>query len=85
MKIFWNIFPEKEKRRRKNERRYLWKCDICGTEYRDKKKCEKCETGHKKNGKIVKMRHLPYTSDQSGYPDKITVKFEDGVEKMYSR
>ena len=20
----------------------LWKCDICGTEYRDKKKCEKC-------------------------------------------
>lgn len=63
----------------------LWKCDICGTEYRDKKKCEKCETGHKKNGKIVKMRHLPYTSDQSGYPDKITVKFEDGVEKMYSR
>lgn len=63
----------------------LWKCDICRTEYRDKKKCEKCETGHKKNGKIVKMRHLPYTSDQSGYPDKITVKFEDGVEKMYSR
>ena len=40
---------------------------------------------HKKEGKIVKMRHLPYTSDQSGYPDKITVKFEDGVEKMYSR
>ena len=35
--------------------------------------------------KIVKMRHLPYTSDQSGYPDKITVKFEDGVEKVYSR
>lgn len=63
----------------------LWKCDICGAEYRDKKKCEKFETGHKKNGKIVKMRHLPYTSDQSGYPDKITVKFEDGVEKMYSR
>ena len=63
----------------------LWKCDICGTEYRDKKKCEKCETGRMKNGKIVKMRHLPYTSDQSGYPDKITVKFEDGVEKMYSR
>ena len=63
----------------------LWKCDICGTEYRDKKKCEQCEAGHKKKGKIVKMRHLPYTSDQSGYPDKITVKFEDGVEKVNSR
>ena len=31
----------------------LWKCDICGTEYRDKKKCEQCEAGHKKKGKIV--------------------------------
>ena len=50
----------------------LWKCDICGTEYRDKKQCQKCESNHKKEGKIVKMRHLPYTSDQSGYPDKIT-------------
>ncbi len=63
----------------------LWKCDVCGTEYRDKKQCQKCENNHKKEGKIVKMRHLPYTSDQSGYPDKITVKFEDGVEKVYSR
>ena len=63
----------------------LWKCDICGTENRDKKQCQKCESNHKKEGKIVKMRHLPYTSDQSGYPDKITVKFEDGVEKVYSR
>lgn len=25
-----------------------WKCDICGTEYKDKKKCEQCEAGHKK-------------------------------------
>ena len=55
-----------------------WKCDICGTE------CEQCEDGHKKKGKIVKMRHLPYTSYPSGYPDKITVKFENGVEKVYS-
>lgn len=47
-----------------------WKCDICGTEYKDKKKCEQCEAGHKKKGKIVKMRHLPYTSYPSGYPDK---------------
>ena len=42
-------------------------------------KCDICGT------KIVKMRHLPYTSDQSGYPDKITVKFEDGEELVYSR
>ena len=43
----------------------LWKCDICGTEYRDKKQCQKCESNHKKEGKIVKMRHLPYPYDQS--------------------
>lgn len=48
-----------------------------GFEREDRKRIEE--------GKIVKMRHLPYTSDQSGYPDKITVKFEDGVEKVYSR
>ena len=42
-------------------------------------------SSQKKEGKIVKMRHLPYTFDQSGYPYKITVKFEDGVEKVYSR
>lgn len=50
-----------------------------------KKQCQKCESNHKKEGKIVKMRHLTYTSDQSGYPDKITVKFEDGEELVYSR
>lgn len=50
-----------------------------------KKQCQKCESNHKKEGKIVKMRHLPYISDQSGYPDKITVKFEDGEELVYSR
>lgn len=63
----------------------LWKCEICGTEYRDKGTCQKCESNHKKKGKIVKMRHQPYTNDRSGYPDKITVQFEDGVEKVYIR
>ena len=41
----------------------LWKCDICGTEYRDKKKCEQCEAGHKKKGKIVNgEREIPVRS-----------------------
>lgn len=63
----------------------LWKCDICGTEYKEKLKCKKCEALHKKAGKIVSMRHLPFTSDASGYPDKITVEFEDGIKKVYSK
>lgn len=79
---------EKKYTRREKEKKMkettCWKCDICGTEYKDKKKCEQCEDGHKKKGKIVKMRRLPYTSYPSGYPDKITVKFENGVEKVYS-
>ena len=37
----------------------------------------------KKNGKIINMRYLPYTSDQPRYPDIITVKFEDGEEIVY--
>ena len=60
-----------------------WKCEVCGIEYRDKKKCEQCETGHKKNGKIINMRYLPYTSNQPRYPDIITVKFEDEEEIVY--
>lgn len=51
-----------------------WKCDICGTEYKDKKKCEQCEDGHKKKGKIVKMRHLPYA--------KVT---EDSCSRGYNK
>lgn len=35
-----------------------WKCDICGTEYKDKKKCEQCEDGHKKKGKIVNSVYI---------------------------
>ena len=36
----------------------LWKCDICGTEYRDKKQCQKCESNHKKEGKIDLLSHI---------------------------
>lgn len=41
----------------------LWKCEVCGTEYREKSKCEKCEASHKKKGKIVKMRQVMAVCD----------------------
>ena len=41
--------------------------------------------GRKERSFGVKIFWNMYTSDQSGYPDKITVKFEDGAEKVYSR
>lgn len=25
----------------------LWKCDICGTEYRDKKQCQTCKSNRR--------------------------------------
>ena len=63
----------------------LYKCEICGTEYNEKAKCLKCEKNHKRKGEIVKMRYQSVNFDETGYPDKITVKFEDGVEKIYKR
>lgn len=63
----------------------LYKCDICGTEFKEKDRCMACERVHKQVKKIAGARYLPITGDETGYPDRITVEFEDGETKVYKR
>lgn len=63
----------------------LYKCDICGTEFKKKDRCMACERAHKQVKKIAGARYLPITGDETGYPDRITVEFEDGETKVYKR
>lgn len=46
----------------------LYQCEICGTQFKSKEDCVKCEKGHQKELHIVKTRYLPYTQDGSGMP-----------------
>lgn len=39
----------------------LYQCEICGTQFKSKEDCVKCEKGHQKELHIVKTRYLPYT------------------------
>lgn len=39
----------------------LYQCEICGTQFSDKKLCEKCERGHVTDILIRKSRYLPIT------------------------
>lgn len=60
-------------------------CEICGTEYNEKMKAQKCEKGHCKPVEIVNARYLSISNNAKGYPDRITVKMADGTEQIYKR
>lgn len=60
-----------------------YKCEICGTVYADKAKCEECEAGHKKVKKITSKTYRSININKTGFPDKITVASEDGKEALY--
>lgn len=63
----------------------LFVCEICGTQYNDKAKCKECEKAHKYPTEVVSCKHLPYTSDRSGYPIRVVLKMNDGKEVEYHR
>ena len=61
-----------------------YKCDVCGTVYADKRKCEACETGHKKPTKITDRKYRAIGDDATGFPYRITVETRDGEKAIYS-
>lgn len=60
-------------------------CEMCGTEYNDKKKAQECEIMHKKPVKILNAKYLPITSNKLGTPKSIIVEFDDGSQAEYKR
>ena len=59
----------------------LYQCEICGTQYKDKKACEDCEKHHVKYISVIGAKYIV----QSGLPVKVTVKFENGETADYKR
>lgn len=60
-------------------------CEICGTEYKEETRATECEKNHKKPKKIESCRFNPKSSDNTGLPSSIMVKFDNGEVVKYSR
>ncbi len=62
-----------------------YRCEVCNTEYTDRKKAEACENCHKQPVKITDTRYLPIGQNRTGYPVSVTIKMSDGEEVIYKR
>ena len=60
-------------------------CEICGTEYKEKRVCEECEKGHHKPVKIEGAKWTPMKNNRSGYPTHIHIKMSNGETIVYKR
>lgn len=63
----------------------LYQCEICGTQYASKIFAEDCEKSHKMPKKISGCKYLSQKQNMSGYPQKISVIFDDGKTIDYHR
>ena len=57
-------------------------CECCGKTSTDPVEIKKCEEGHYKTGKIIKMKN--YNQNRK-YPSSILVEFETGITDKYIR
>ena len=55
----------------------LYVCEHCGTKYKDKNECKKCESNHRAALEIHDMR-FHACKDSDNYPDKVELKMADG-------
>lgn len=60
-------------------------CEMCGTEYKDKKRCNDCEHGHVRPVAICQARYIPISDNAKGYPLSISIEMEDGEVVLYKR
>ena len=65
----------------------LFQCEICGTQFKEKADCVKCEKNHEswKDLRITNARFLPFTQDASGMPITITLMGKNGNTYRYRR
>ena len=63
---------------------HLYVCEYCGTQYKDKDECQKCEKGHKAALEVHDMR-FHACKDVINYPDKVELKMSDGKMIWYHR
>ena len=67
----------------------LYKCEICGTEYKFSKDAEACEEYHVKPDAKLPISgygYKPYNMQGTGpYPFKVSIKMDDGKILEYRR
>ena len=61
----------------------LYQCEVCNTQYSDKKKAMDCEKSHKMPTSCVGKKYRAVSSNPDGYPDKVMVTFNDGSTAEY--
>lgn len=60
-------------------------CELCGTEYKEKETCARCEKGHKKPTGISGADFVSIKSDGSGYPARVHIIMDNGETITYKR
>lgn len=63
----------------------LYKCELCNTSYKSEDMANKCEQSHKIAKSIVDAKYRSFASNDKGYPDKITICFNDGKKIIYEK
>lgn len=63
----------------------LYACEVCGTQYKEKLKCQQCEKSHKKPVVIVKEMYEPVEKGRNNYPSRLHVKMSDENVIVYVR
>nr|DAR87871.1 MAG TPA: DNA-directed RNA polymerase [Caudoviricetes sp.]DAT97259.1 MAG TPA: DNA-directed RNA polymerase [Caudoviricetes sp.] len=66
------------------KQKILYTCELCKTDYADKKKATECECGHKTDLKVIDARYKSIKAVTHGFPTKITVRSKDGKEMTYT-
>ena len=62
----------------------LYVCEVCGTQYKEKVKCQNCEKSHVRPVQITGEKYT--AKDCNGaYPVHITVTMADGKSITYKR
>lgn len=66
----------------------VYQCEVCGTQYRDKDECRKCEEFHARipasmEQNIFDTRYEPTNQNGSPFPFYLTIAFKDGRKAQY--
>ena len=63
----------------------LYCCEICGTNYNNKKMADTCEKNHKIPLKAKGCKWKPKSVENDGYPLEVLVEFADGSKVIYRK
>ena len=63
----------------------LYQCEICNTQYASERAAIDCEQSHRKIVKVKASKYRRQKTNPRGYPDRITVEFDNGRDVIYTK